>query len=187
LKPETRNILWLSAKLTASPPVPASTERKVATSDIVTAGGTALVTAAIPGGATSRPLAPVLELKLRDGEIRIQIPDFNDDKKTIIGENKGKVVQEPGADNIATITIESAVLKKEIRDRLGIDRVIIPLVGNTDERLAYLKQNGVVIETTREPNKFMLTFARNGRALIQKVADHWGEIVASRATERLKA
>jgi hypothetical protein len=118
-------------------------------------------------------VAKTIEPSLEPDKIVISIPNFNDVKRQLINANKGVVIRI--RDNkIAEVKIESALLKKPLRELLGIDRVL--LLGR--ERSDYLKAQGLVIETTGIPDKFQVTFMKEQRALVERVAKHWDDIAA---------
>jgi hypothetical protein len=117
------------------------------------------------------------ESSLNAGEIVISIPDFDDEKRKLILVNMGRIVRVL-ENKIAEVKIESALLKKTLRELLGIDRVL--LLGR--ERSDYLKAKGMVIEATGSPDKFQVTFMKDQRALVEKVAKHWEAIVAEQKT-----
>lgn len=114
----------------------------------------------------------VTTVTLKAGEIIISIPEFDDAKRAIVSENHGEVVTEPSSDNVAHVKIVSTVLKKPLRDLLGIDRRII--LGKL--RRDYLALEGMAVEetdSTGQNDKFQVTFPSQELPTVEYAASHW--------------
>ena len=118
---------------------------------------------------------PTPTLKLEEktlptvSNITVQIPDFTDAKLKIITENKGKVINAPNVEKVATIEIDTTILKKPLRDALGIGRLLL----QGKERAQYLAFQGMTIEFISNTDKFHVTFMESQRQNVEKVAKQW--------------
>lgn len=105
--------------------------------------------------------------------IAYTIPEWNEEKKAIVLKNNGHV-SEVDANECATIHIDSTVLKKDIRDMLGIDRRLLTFKSDANQRYEYLKADtDLTIEYTDMENKFLVTFPCGKLGKVNNVANNW--------------
>jgi hypothetical protein len=142
------------------------------------------LTEALPAPANDR-VPP--ETKLAVGEILLYISDFDAAKRKIVVDAKGVVILEAGENDVAQIKITSSVLKKELRDKLNLDRVLLTFpTGKSEERCTYLKSEGMVVEDTGTPDKYLVTFFKDQKLLVDAVSTKWNEVKADKTSAHLK-
>lgn len=120
-------------------------------------------------------------MQTREDDIYL-IPDWTDEKNTLVLNNNGKVLSEIEVESqkYVKIQIASDVLKKDIRDALGIDRRLVTFNGNSKERYYYLEQESLItIEKTQNEIKFLVTFPVKQLPKLEKVINQWQKILYS--------
>lgn len=101
---------------------------------------------------------PELKELLRDKIIGEQfyIPNWNIDKKTMVQNLGGTVLQLQGSG--ATIRIPPPKLEKAMRDSLEITSTRLNFISNAIERIDFLRQNIPLVTIIAEKNKFVVTY-----------------------------
>lgn len=96
------------------------------------------------------------------------IPNFNDEKKKLILELNGSVIQ-IRPDLVAEVSLDTEILYKENRIKLGLERRLITLNGTSGVK-EYLKSiKDITIEETGNDNKILVTLPKSALAQIEKL------------------
>ena len=88
---------------------------------------------------------------------------------------------------MAQIKIASARLNKSLREQLALDRVQLTFPsGKSAERCDYLKSEGMVVEPIESSKKFLVTFFKAQRPLLEAVQSKWEDIIADKERAHLR-
>lgn len=102
------------------------------------------------------------------GKSKFVIQAWDESKAKLISDHGGEVVLVQGAK--AIVKINSQVLKKPLRDLLGLDRSLITLKGDVEDKLKALKAiPGITIERKFTLNQYIVTFAKEQLVLVQNI------------------
>ncbi|AZL15268.1 hypothetical protein [Rickettsiales endosymbiont of Stachyamoeba lipophora] len=118
-------------------------------------------------------------IKHAKGKTQFFIPDLNETKLALIKSLNGEIILINERDNSGRILIDSAVLKKEQREKLGIDRKLMRGSGASFElRRSFLASfTEISVENTMNANEIIITFPNSRAELIDKVHKQWDLVI----------
>lgn len=96
------------------------------------------------------------------------IPDWNSEKNNLLEKLGGKLISING--KTGKILIDSAVMKKDIRDEFGVCRRLVTLKGDVAGQLAALKQQTeFTVEPKFKSNQYLVTLPSNKLVLLENI------------------